>query len=127
MHNDFCQFLQQRGALPEEVVARIQRRAAVSRAPIGKLIIERGLMTSPQVMEVLRMQAQEPGMRFGELAVRAGFLSAAELEITLQIQAARRRHPAEVLRSEGLIPEGEFWLHLMEYLSDLERSIREEP
>jgi hypothetical protein len=70
--------------------ARVDRRT-----PIGRLAVERGLLTVKEVMAVLTQQADEPGgLRFGEMAVSMGLLSMEELQWLLREQ--HRAVPSEL-------------------------------
>jgi len=69
--------------------ARISRRT-----PIGRLAVEKGLLTVKEVMSVLQSQADtEPALRFGEMAIVMRLLTNEELEFLLRTQ--RRAVPSE--------------------------------
>ena len=53
--------------------------------PIGALLVRAGLLTPPEVEQVL-LQQQQLGLRFGEVAVKLGLVSLADVEFALAQQ-----------------------------------------
>lgn len=53
-----------------------------SRPPIGEIAIRRGVLTMPQVREILKLQG-ELSIPFGEAAQKLGYLSKAQVDLLL--------------------------------------------
>jgi len=87
--------LYQLGLMDAETALKVLAARIDRRVPLGRLAVERGLLTVKDVMRVLANQADDPaGLRFGEMAVSLGLLSLEELEWLLREQA--KAVPSEV-------------------------------
>jgi hypothetical protein len=96
---DFCDYLARERLLPTEHIEEVRRGASAPQ--IGKILLDRGALDVRQLMNIVYQQADHPEMRFGELAVRAGYISEQELLLALREQRLLRRHPAEILLEQG--------------------------
>lgn len=54
--------------------------------PLGKVLIRKGFVTVREVMELLSLQAIEPHLRIGDLAVREGLCTSEEVRQALETQ-----------------------------------------
>lgn len=126
MQNDFVQYLFDRKLLSEAVATRVRDTSANTRIPIGRLLLEGGVLTMRQVMQVLALQGESPGLRFGELAIAQGFLDTAQLEAALRRQAIARKHQIEIVRELALFSEAELQGLTMDYIVYLELRAAEE-
>jgi len=68
-----------------------------STKPLGRLALEERMLTVRQVMKVLEEQADNPDLRFGELAVGLRFLSDEQVAKLLMRQHRQRRSLDQVL------------------------------
>ncbi|MBI3268583.1 MAG: tetratricopeptide repeat protein [Planctomycetes bacterium] len=69
---------------------------------LGKLAIDRGYLTQPQLDALLREQAARPGKLLSQLLVERHFLASVELESLLRTQAANLARPSDYSsRSRG--------------------------
>ena len=67
----FWQELVDHGALDRQLVTEYQVTLAMKPwRPLGQVLLEEGLLTLKQVAALVGMQADEPGVRLGDLAVR---------------------------------------------------------
>ena len=118
---DFAQFLLDRKYIGAAAAAKVRLKADTARVPIGQILVMRGVLTIRQVMTVLEAQADEPDVRFGELAIRLGFLSTVALDAALREQAGSRVHQISVIRGAGILTEHELTLNMVAYVELLER------
>jgi hypothetical protein len=117
---DFARFLQDRGLLEDEVSGTIRQRARDERLQIGQVLVMNGTLRMAQVMQILDAQADQPNMRFGELAVSLGYLGTVELEEALRKQREHRRHQIDIVRKDALVPARELDAAIVGYVELLE-------
>jgi hypothetical protein len=79
----------------------IKSRTRDEWVPLGKVLRQQGHLTMGQLMELLQLQAREPDTLLGELAVRAGLCTRAELTEALRIQSETSPHPIDLLLQDG--------------------------
>lgn len=116
--SDFCDYMARYHLLPMEVIVELRRG---TRAPqLGKILLDRRAMDVRQVMQIVSLQADEPRMRFGELAIRAGFIDEHELISALRDQRMMRRHPSEIILERGLMKRSALLRALIGYTTLLE-------
>ena len=72
---DFFEYLSREHILSQDVLRELRRVVFESVPQIGRILLDRGVMDVRQVMQIVGQQADSPQVRFGELAVRAGYLS----------------------------------------------------
>jgi hypothetical protein len=83
---------------------------------IGVLAMDRSMLTSEQLEEVLRKQVEStPHMRFGEIAVGLGYLSRSQVERLIDIQDENRLRIGEILVLQSRITEQDLIEELAEY------------
>lgn len=117
---DFCQFVIDRGLIQTEAAESVRSRAMSERTPIGRLLVMRGVLSVRQVMNLLELQADLPGVRFGELGLRVGYVTTVELEEALKYQATHRRHQIEIVDQDGLLAEPDLAATVVAYVQFLE-------
>ena len=81
----FLQYLQTRGVLGDEDLHEVLNRLWSERKPIGRMALESRTLTMKQVNQILLSQ-HETGLRFGEQAIRLGFITEDVLKILLESQ-----------------------------------------
>ncbi|MCA9231043.1 MAG: hypothetical protein KDA57_10345 [Planctomycetales bacterium] len=97
-----------------QFVQALEKQLA-SRPQLGALAIDTGKLTVKQVFEILRLQADEPHVRFGELAVRAQLLTQEELASLLFHQSVRVKPMAKILVEMGFASTSDIDEHFAEY------------
>ncbi len=117
---DFFRYAVDRGMLRPEVASAMREAVATERIPVGQILLHEGHLSVRQVMQVLAIQADSPQLRFGEIAVREGFVDTLQLQAALERQVVLRRHPIDALRRSGAIPIGELDSLMMDYVRFLE-------
>lgn len=122
---DFVQFLLDREEIGQRYADQVRLRASQERAPIGQLLIRRGVLKIREVMKVLELQSETPGVLFGDLAVRSGFLSARDLEDILEYQRNHRLHQIEIIYAEKLMSEARCFHLVVSYIRYLETHVRD--
>ena len=91
-----------------------------SRPQLGALAIERRKLNVRQVFSVLRCQCDSPDDMFGELAVRNGYLTEAELTELLHEQSVRVRPFSEIVIEAGILSPAVVEKHYADYRRALE-------
>lgn len=117
---EFCQYLAETNQLPPTDVEQLQRLVHRSRPQIGRVLIELGVMDLRQVMKVMSVQAEEPQTRFGDLAVRCGYLTRDQLDHALAEQRRLTRHAAEIMHRESMLSDEALVKALIGYARGLE-------
>jgi hypothetical protein len=122
---DFVQYLADRGLISPALAEDIRHDAHTQTVPLGKILLEDGALGVRDVMKVLACQADAPGERFGEIALRLKMISSTQLEAALQRQSTARRHQLEVVRARGALSPCELESLTLDYLRFLELRITE--
>ncbi|MGH1343635.1 MAG: hypothetical protein ACRBN8_18905 [Nannocystales bacterium] len=117
---DFCTFLVDRGLMEPSDAEDVRARAASERTPIGQLLVMRGVLSVRQVMTLLELQADLPGVRFGELALRVGYVTTVQLEDALKFQATHRRHQIAIVAQDGQLARPDLDAAVVAYVHFLE-------
>ncbi|MEM9352369.1 MAG: hypothetical protein AAGA92_05100 [Planctomycetota bacterium] len=77
-----------------------------SRPQIGRLALEKELLSVSQVFQVLNAQSDMPDEMFGELAIECGMMTEADLKELLDLQSDQTKPMSQVLVDLGyLTPE----------------------
>lgn len=117
---DFVQYLRDRGLVNGQTANEIRTTVEQARVPLGRLLLEAGAMTMRDIMRVLALQSDMPGVRFGELAIRVGLINTVQLEDALSRQSTARKHQLEVVRELELFDDGELQNVMKDYVVFLE-------
>ena len=80
----------------------------------------RGVLSVRQVMTLLELQADLPEVRFGELALRVGYVTTVQLEDALKFQAAHRRHQISIVAQDGQLGRPDLDAAVVAYVHFLE-------
>lgn len=111
----FAMYLVDNGVLSCEEYYEASKLQQHSRPQLGALAIEARLLTVKQVFAVLSLQCDEPNTRFGELAVRLGYLKHDDINRLLAEQERRAKPVIDVLVDENFLPAEEVERHYAEY------------
>lgn len=57
---------------------------------LGKMLVRQGVISPPQLAEVLHYQQEHPGMKLGEAILALGFCRISDLERALEVQSCIR-------------------------------------
>lgn len=83
------------GLLDAELAMKVLAERVSRRVPLGRLAIQKKLLSMKDVMRILSAQADDPNrLRFGEMATTLGLMTLEELEWLLLEQA--RAVPSEL-------------------------------
>jgi hypothetical protein len=97
---DFFDMLIEEGLTSVSIAVEIRDKAREAWVPIGTMLRQRGHLTMDQFAYLLEIQASEPHVRLGELAVREGFCIEECVEEALRLQREAYLHAMETLLSE---------------------------
>jgi CheY-specific phosphatase CheX len=105
----FGQYLLERGRITSQQLLDALERQKGIMMPIGTIALERGLLSAVQVKAVLEQQKRS-NLRFGEIAVGLGYLTQAQLDELLEEQETSHR----VRLGEALVSRGYIALETLE-------------
>lgn len=120
MHECLCDYLFRLGLITAEVREYVRGKTEELRVPIGRVLINNGRLRIKQVMTILEEQADNPSLLFGEIAIRQGVLTPAEVDEALCEQASASSHPADILVREKLVDSDKLLPAVVDYLKLLE-------
>lgn len=89
---------------PENLAAALafQRSCQI---PIGRLALDAGFLTMKQVFQIVSLQGESGGARFGEIAESLGFMTAEQVEALLDKQRESRPPIGVILLEREAITE----------------------
>ena len=114
-------YLEKTGTLSAEVLAEYREQQQHSWRPLGEILVRGNYLTLHQVSQLLGLQADEPHRRIGELAVREGLLSQAQLEHALAEQRSQASYPLQPMLQDERIDRESLLRALSDHLQRLER------
>jgi hypothetical protein len=102
---EFIVWLFRIGRLSPDRAMAVMDRHLNHRRPLGRVALAAGMLDEAQVSEILLLQVREPNhARFGEIALRLGYLTIKDLERALVLQQ-RDIPPVDVVLSRvGGVP-----------------------
>jgi len=117
----FGQFLLERGRITsQQLLAALELQKSIP-MPIGILALERGWLSATQITDILDQQKRKTS-RFEELAVQLGYLTQAQVDELLQIQETSHRvRLGEALVLKGFITLESLERELKEYNKETEK------
>jgi hypothetical protein len=115
----FAQFLVDRDVVAPQTALQALDLQRDATPPIGRLALEEEVMTMKQVMTVLAEQA-DTGLRFGEQAVRMGYLETGELTRLLELQRVSRPGLSAILYDMGALTRRQLQTQRRAFLRELE-------
>ena len=117
----FGQFLLERGRITsQQLLAALELQKSIP-MPIGILALERGWLSATQITDILDQQKRKTS-RFEELAVQLGYLTQAQVDELLQIQETSHRvRLGEALLLKGFITLESLDRELKEYNKETEK------
>jgi hypothetical protein len=103
MDNAFLDHLVDQGLVTPEVAAHINQKGHYVLEPIGSIAAHHGLLRPDHIDAILDEQRRS-GNRFGEIAVRLGFMTEEQVQTLVDIQQFRSHAEiAEALVLAGLV------------------------
>ncbi len=126
---EFWAYLGRSSDIPREILDEFEDRQRKLWYPLGKAMLDLGMLGMRDVIRLLDLQFDEPHIRFGELAVREGLLTTEQLDGAITHQRAHCPHPFEMLWNDERVDDGQVFEALLDYARFLEgrvRAIREQ-
>jgi hypothetical protein len=111
----FAMYLVDNGVLTCEEFYEASKLQMHSRPQLGALAIETRRLTVKQVFSVLSLQCDEPNTKFGELAVRLGYLTDDDLAQLLAEQEGRAKPLIDLLVDNEFLSAEVAEQHYAEY------------
>src|SRR4051794_20124329 len=88
--------LTETGLITSATAESLKSRTRDEWIPLGKILRQQGHITMGHLMELLQLQAREPESRLGDLAVRRGLCTRAQIAEALRIQSESSPHPIDL-------------------------------
>ncbi|MBI5638772.1 MAG: hybrid sensor histidine kinase/response regulator [Nitrospinae bacterium] len=110
----FGEFLVHKGVLSAEEVDRVlllQRKIAI---PLGKLALERSLLTLADIFQI-RGQQRKTDSKFGDIAIKLNLLKPRQVDSLVELQKAIKPFVGELLVREGVLGEDALLALLREF------------
>jgi hypothetical protein len=120
--SDLLAELVRAGAIDAAAAERIGARREASRPRIAHILRERGVLSPSQLLRLVQEQQRSPDVRLGELAVRCGMCTQAQVDEALAEQREREAHVLELVEPEDVRDRERFAEVLAKRLISLERS-----
>ena len=122
--DDVWDYLVEQGILDCRAAGELRRRGEEDRAPLGRILVEEGLLEMSELMRALRLSYARPYQRLGDIVVAEGLCSREDIERAVELQRRRSRHPIEYVLECPSYRRGPLFAALGEYLSMLESRVR---
>ncbi len=112
------------GAISAELIDDLKERwTPLSWKPLGEILLREGKLTVRQIAGLLGMQASEPERRIGDLAVREGLCTRADIEAALDTQRRTCPGPIDILLQDGRVNRDDLLDALLRYVRFLEGKV----
>jgi hypothetical protein len=115
------------GLISKTTAIGIRNRVQEAWIPIGEVLRGQGHLTTSQLMDLVQMQASEPHLRLGELAVREGFCSDRDIVEAISMQREANPHPLEILLADYPCDRDRLWSIVIRYLRQVETRLADLP
>ncbi len=117
---EFWRYMVEAGAVDSELAEEFASCSRSKWVPLGQVLIQRDVLDISQVMGLLKMQADEPELRLGDLAIREGLCSHEQVRDALAEQRSMSPHPIEMILRDKRLEPGSFFGPLIAYVRFLE-------
>jgi hypothetical protein len=118
--DELVDLLLNEGVIDGATAAATLERLRDSWVPLGRILRQHNKLSMSQLMELLQLQAGEPHLRLGELAVREGFCSDADVRDALRMQREVSPHLLDMLASDPKVELGKLMQVATRYVRLLE-------
>ena len=122
MRDAYLQYLVDRKILDEVVALDVRVQQQREPPPIGRLAVVEGVLTMKQVFTIVNAQG-DSDKRFGEMAIKMGFMKTAQLLILLDIQRTKRPGLNEIIEGMGLADEETLKTLRKEFISRIKEMV----
>lgn len=94
------------GVVARDVADSVRARHRDTWIPLGKILRQKGSLSMGQLVEVLHLQSQTPGLRIGDIALERGFCTPAQIEDGMRTQRELSPHVLDLIaEAQGVAPE----------------------
>ena len=113
--------LREEKVLAADVLERLESKSNEAVMPLGVILRQRGKLTMAQLIELSHMQSGNPRLRLGELAVKQGWCTEADVNEALAQQ--RRVHYLDLVAGEEGCNSSALVRALVRYVKVLEERV----
>ena len=118
--SEFWRFLRDSGVISASTAEGLERKVRDSWMPLGRILLRNRKITPDQMLTILRLQGAEPGQRVGDLAVREGYCTQADVDAAIEFQRQGGPHPLAVLLDDEGVDRDALLTALYGYVRHLE-------
>ena len=115
------------GLISKSAALEIRNRVHEAWVPIGEVLRGQGLLSTNQLMDLVQMQATEPHLRLGELAIREGYCTDQDVLDAVSMQWEANPHPLEILRADYPCDRDRLLNVVIRYLRQIEARLADLP
>lgn len=116
----FGQYLIERGVISEPDLARVLKFQGKNNLSIAGLVTRMDLMIAAQVELVLAAQQRKP-LPFEELALQMGYLNRSQVKLVLKVQQKKHIHIGQALVALGVLDKAELDRQLEKFKQQLDQ------
>ncbi len=106
--------------LDEAIIDEYRTTQSRGWSPLGSILLRDGVLSMSQVIALLAIQANEPDVRIGDLAVREGHCTQATIRKALVVQREESPHPIELLMADSRVDKPTLFDGVTSYVRFLE-------
>ena len=115
------------GLITPDAAERIQTKVHDAWTPLGEILWKQGHLTRTDLMQLLKLQACEPHLRIGEIAVREGLCTERDILKAIQRQRESSPHQLDLLSEELKGESDRLCKVLIRYIRQLEARLADLP
>ena len=120
---DLLAELAREGVIDTAAATRLAARRDAARPRIVHILRKQGALSASQLLVLLEEQARNPEVRIGELAVRAGMCTQAQVDAALAEQREREPHVLDLIEPGDVADAQRFAAVLARHVVALEREL----
>lgn len=120
---ELLDLLVEEGAVASADAYAVRSRHRDTWIPLGKILRQKGWLTMGQLVEVLQIQARDPGQRLGDIAVERGFCTAAQVDDALRTQRDLSPHVLDLIAEAPSIDPEKLLRAVTRYVRALESRV----
>lgn len=120
---ELLDLLVEEGAVASTDADSVRTRHRDTWIPLGKILRQKGWLTMGQLVEVLQLQSQHPGLRLGDIAVERGYCTRAQIDDALRTQRDLSPHVLDLVGSTGSVEPEKLLRAVTRYVRALEARI----
>jgi hypothetical protein len=124
---ELLDLLVEEGAVDRSVADSVRNRHRDTWVPLGKILRQKGFLSMGQLVEVLQLQAKNPGLRLGDIVLERGFCTQAQIDAGMRTQTELSPHVLDLIGEAQGVETDKLVRALGRYVRTLEARIQTIP